>query len=113
MKQITIGDKSLKNITQEEVLQIAIIEGCCGVKTFWEPNNILDFDNKMFSDTIVLKFDEKRKMDGVISTPMNFFLNVKGYYWHGEFSGRKTQTSHINMETIKYLIHRGYDMPIY
>lgn len=29
MKEITIGDKSLMQISKEDILQLAVMQGCC------------------------------------------------------------------------------------
>ena len=31
MKEITIGDKSLMQISKEDILQLAVMQGCCAL----------------------------------------------------------------------------------
>ena len=35
MKEITIGDKSLMQISKEDILQLAVMQGCCAHLDFW------------------------------------------------------------------------------
>lgn len=54
MKEITIGDKSLMQISKEDILQLAVMQGCCAHLDFWNYPTLLEYDNTMFSDTVVI-----------------------------------------------------------
>lgn len=70
MKEITIGDKSLMQISKEDILQLAVMQGCCAHLDFWNYPTLLEYDNTMFSDTVVLQ--EKR-------------MELKAFRWFSSF----------------------------
>ena len=39
MKQIVIGDKPLMQISEEDILQVAVIQGCCAHPVLLELSN--------------------------------------------------------------------------
>lgn len=45
MKEITIGDKSLMQISKEDILQLAVMQGCCAHLDFWNYPTLLEYDN--------------------------------------------------------------------
>lgn len=61
MKEITIGDKSLMQISKEDILQLAVMQGCCAHLDFWNYPTLLEYDNTMFSDTVVISYKSTRK----------------------------------------------------
>lgn len=67
MKEITIGDKSLMQISKEDILQLAVMQGCCAHLDFWNYPTLLEYDNTMFSDTVVISYKSTRKEDGIES----------------------------------------------
>lgn len=116
MKQITIGDKGLMSITEEDVLKIIEIEGCCPSLDYWNPPITKDFCNTMFSDTVFLIHYSRRKEDHVKSRELVFFLNCKEFMFHYHEEGvdsRYHSSRELSMKSIKYLIQQGYDLPIY
>lgn len=80
--RITIGTRDLATITAEEVLQVVIINGCCPYLEYWDIPEIKDFDNTMFSDTVVLDHQSKRKEDGSKGSVFIFFFNHKSFEYH-------------------------------
>lgn len=120
---IEIGNIPLKDITAEDLLQIVIIEGCCPVIKYnehdiWKQPVITDFNNTMFSDTIVLDYSSYRVADNIKSGEYVFFFNFKDFRFHytKDYDQNKNQNPNGNrvcFETIKFLINRGYDVPIY
>ena len=68
MKEITIGDKSLMQISKEDILQLAVMQGCCAHLDFWNYPTLLEYDNTMFSDTVVISYKSTRKEDGIDSS---------------------------------------------
>lgn len=121
---IEIGNKPLKEMTAEDLLQLVIIEGCCPVimsngKKIWNEPIIKDFDNKMFSDTHVLDYVSFRCIDNAKSCEYSFFFNWKSLNWfysrdyHINKIQEDNRTHRACLETIKYLISKGYDVPIY
>ena len=121
---IEIGNKTLKEMTSEDLLQIAIIEGCWPVKkhigkNIWNDPVITGFDNKMFSDTLVLNYTSYRVSDNMKSTDYVFFfkLDVFNWYYTKDYEKNMNQEpkkrNQISFESIKYLINKGYDVPIY
>ena len=43
MKQVTIGDKPLMQISKEDILQLAIMQGCCAHLEYWNPPVLLAY----------------------------------------------------------------------
>lgn len=86
MKEITIGDKSLMQISKEDILQLAVMQGCCAHLDFWNYPTLLEYDNTMFSDTVVISYKSTRKEDGIESIPLVFFFCVSdlSYHYHRE-----------------------------
>lgn len=117
MKEVKIGDKKLSSITKEDVLRIAIIEGCCPCFDYWNEPTALDFDNIMFSDCVVLDYQSIRKEDNWKSSIFVFFFHHKdiSYHYHRDRLSEERMTSwnRLKIESIKYLISQGYDIPIY
>ncbi len=124
MRVIQIGDKPIKEMTAEDLLQIVIIEGACPVimhngEKIWNEPTITDFDNTMFSDTLVLDYNSYRVKDNLKSADYVFFFKCEDFRWHYSRDYEKNkeqdpnQSNRVCFETIKYLISKGYDVPIY
>lgn len=118
MKIIEIGNKPLKELSAEDLRQIVIIEGACPDLEYWEEPVITDFDNTMFSDKLVLDYDCLNKKEKYVVISMDFFFNFKELYYHYKryYAEGKWTTSgiyRVGLKTIKYLIDKGYDIPIY
>lgn len=115
MKQITIGDKPLMKISQEDVLQIAVMQGCCPHLDYWTYPTIVEFDNTMFSDTVVLSHQSTSKENGSKSGILVFFFSTTdlSYSYHREDRTEPFYGKRLDLEVIKYLIEKGYDVPIY
>lgn len=115
MKQITIGDMPLMKISQEDVLQIAVIQGCCPQLDYWTYPTIIEFDNTMFSDTVVLSHQSTSKEDGSNSGILVFFFSTRdlSYHFHREDRTVPFYGKRLNLKAIKFLIEKGYDVPIY
>lgn len=118
---IQIGDTPIRDISQADILAIANIEGAHLVKEhngemIWSEPIVLDFTNTMFSDTVVIDYQQKRLSDGIEGKVIVFFLNHKEFRWHWHFQGDEHKTpngKNLRIESIKYLIKQGYDVPIY
>lgn len=114
---IDIGSKKLSSITQEDVLQIVIIEGCIPCLEYWNKPIILQYDNTMFSDSIVLDYHSFRIEDNEESSIFVFFFNHKdiSFHYHRDRHSieRRVGGNRLKLESIKYLISKGYDIPIY
>lgn len=115
MKQITIGDKPLMKISQEDVLQIAVIQGCCPHLDYWTYPTIVEFDNTMFSDTVIVSHQSKSKEDGSNSGILVFFFSTRdlSYHYHREDRTQPFYSKRLDLKAIKFLIEKGYDVPIY
>jgi hypothetical protein len=120
---IEIGNKSLKDMSSEDVRQIVIIEGCCpyieynGEKIWSEPV-MKDFNNTMFHDTHVLGYSSFRVSDNIESCYFEFYLNFKDFSYHytRDYESNQNQKStgnRLGIKSIKYLISKGYDVPLY
>lgn len=121
--EITIGDKPLKELKADELLQLVIIEGCCPAiiyedKRIWNEPVIKDFNNTMFSDTHYLDYSSYRISDNLQSSDYTFFFNYRNFSFHYtvDYDNNKDQPSsgkRLSIRSIKYLIEKGYDVPIY
>lgn len=120
---IEIGSKSLKQMIAEDLLEIVIIEGACPAieyngQEIWNKPVITDFNNTMFSDTLVLDYTSYRRRDNLKSFDYSFFFNWKRFSWYFSRDYEKTKKqdgdrNNASIEVIKYLIYRGYDVPLY
>lgn len=114
---IEIGNKKLSSITADDVLAIAIIEGCMPCLDYWDKPIILEYDNTMFSDSVVLDYHSFRTKDNLHSDVYVFFFNHKdiSYHYHRDRHSieRRVGGNRLKLESIKYLISKGYDIPIY
>lgn len=113
---IEIGNKPLKELTQEDALQIAIIEGCIPSLDYWNVPNILNYNTTMFSDTNVLSFESYRTSDNICSGEFNVFLDIKKFSFHytRDYEMNREQEnkgSRFGLETIYFLIKQGYHIP--
>ncbi len=119
MKTIQIGDKNLKDISQEDLLEVVIIEGVCAVMNnngvdIWCKPVVTDFNNTMFSNTVVIDYTSYRISDKLKSPDMVFFFNHEDCTFHYTKGGEsQTKSVRIGMKTIKFLLEQGYDLPIY
>jgi len=113
---IEIGNLKLKDLTAKNLMEIAEIENVHLYFEYWDKMEMLDFSNTMFSDTIVVDFYQKRLSDGIDGKTIVFFFNFKDlcFHWHFKDNERNTRESkRIKIETIKYLITKGFDLPLY
>ncbi len=116
---LEIGNKSLKELTAENMRQIVIIEGCSPALEFWNEPEIIGFDNQMFSDTIVLDHVSHRKSDYFRSVEYTFFFDFKKFSFHYVRDSEKDQPNRqpngqrAGLETLRYLIEQGFDVPLY
>ena len=115
MKQVTIGDKPLMQISKEDILQLAIMQGCCAHLEYWNPPVLLEYNNTMFSDSVWITYQSTRKSDSIKSDVLVFFFNVRdiSYHYHRENMTEQWYGRRLNLDVIKFLIEKGYDVPIY
>ncbi len=118
MNKIEIGNKPLGEITPEEMLQIAIIEGACNSLKYWNVPVITDFSNTLFTDTVVLDYHAYRKKDNLKSADYALFFDFKqfGFFYTKDYDTNPDQPPNyrnVSIGTIKFLIEQGYDVPLY
>lgn len=115
MKQITIGDKPLMQISPEDLLELAVILGACPCLDYWNRPEIIRFCNTLFSDTIYIIYNATRIKDGMDSEEIVFYFHTNrlGYHYHREREGDRNICDRLSIEAIKYLIEKGYNVPIY
>lgn len=113
MRTITIGDKPLKEITQEELSKIVVIEGCIPFLTHWSEPIVTGFSNTASPETVVIEYFSINKTRPQKSDAYTFFLNVTNFSFHysGERSGRRPG-ARLCLKSINYLINCGYDIPL-
>lgn len=116
MKTINIGSLSLKNLTPDQLMNIAEIEGVHLYFEVWDKMEMLDFSNTMFSDTLVVDFSQKKLSNISEKKTIVFFFNFKDFHFHWHFKNdeRNTRESkRLKLESIKYLLDEGFDLPLY
>lgn len=115
MTQIVIGDKPLMQISEEDILQVAVIQGCCAHPDYWNYPTLTEYDNTMFRDSVWCSYKSTRKEDNLDSGEFTFFLNIKdlSYHYHRGWSTEKWHGERLGLNAIKFLIEKGYDVPIY
>jgi len=112
-KTLKIGTRNLAAITQEEVLQVAIIEGCHPHLEFWGKPIVTDFNNTMFSTTVVIDYHSLRKEDDSKSPTIMFFFNFEKFDFHYHQTNiARSESKKFSLETIKYLLKQGFYLPI-
>lgn len=104
-----------RKTNEEDILQLAVMQGCCAHLDFWNYPTLLEYDNTMFSDTVVISYKSTRKEDGIESIPLVFFFCVSdlSYHYHRENVTEKWYGERLKIKAIKFLIEKGYDVPIY
>lgn len=112
---LEIGNKKLKDISRKELLELIIIEGVTAVIEFWSYPIITEFNNTMFGEVICIDYYSIRLKDELKSEPIEFYFNHVDLTFHYTQNGRNNHgNSHrLKIESIKYLIKQGYDVPIY
>ncbi|MFV0467360.1 MAG: hypothetical protein ACK5MK_00370 [Dysgonomonas sp.] len=110
---IKIGDRKLSSITAEEVLRVAIIEGCIAHTDYWNEPTIIYFDDTMFTDTVVLDYKSTHKEDNRDSNTITFFFDHKGldFHYHSKILDR-SHGKRFSFETIRYLLKQGFYLPL-
>lgn len=112
---IEIGTKNMSELTSENLIDIAKIEGVCNHTEHWGNPIITDFTNTMFSDTLVIDFHQERKADKSKGKTIVLYFNFRKFSFHWYFDGspNESRTSKIKIETFKYLIEKGFNLPLY
>jgi len=116
---IEIGNKQLKDLTSDNLIEIVKIIGCIPSLEFWNEPTLLDFSNTTFSDTIVIDYTSYRTSDNKKSCEYTFFFNHKELSWHyqKDFERNLNQHRHhhklASLPLLRYLISEGFDVPIY
>ena len=115
MNTVIIGDRPTKEITQEDVLELVIMIGCCASLQYFHRPVITDFDNKMFSDTVVLEYHSFRISDNMKGSSIKFFFNFNelSYHYTRDSNFDTDHRGRLRLPEIKYLIDEGYDIPLY
>lgn len=115
MRHITICDKPLRNISKEDLLEIAVIEGCCASLDEWNYPIIVEYDNTMFYQTVWIAYKSTRKVDGIEAEPINFFFrpDIFRYHFYKENDIKRWCGERLGLKAIRFLIEKGYDVPIY
>ena len=115
MKQITIGDKPLMQISPEDMLELAVILGACPCLDYWNRPEIVDFCDTLFSDTIVIRYLSTRIKDRKECDTIAFYFHTNrlSYHYHRDNESNRAICERLSIEAIKYLIEKGYNVPIY
>ncbi|MDR1223266.1 MAG: hypothetical protein LBL07_10395 [Tannerella sp.] len=112
-KTIKIGSKPIKDIQIDDLIDIALIEGvCCNMDRFGRPV-CAGFDCTMFSTAVVLEFYQEKISDGVQSDKIELFFLHEDLSFHYTYRGRSSGIKRLSIESIKFLLQKGYDLPVY
>lgn len=113
MKILRIGNRDLATIKAEEVLEVAIIEGCIAHLDYWKLPTIMDFDDTMFTNIVVLDYKSRNKEDDRDSRSITFFFNHKDldFHYHSDNLDR-SHGKRFSFETIRYLLKQGFYLPL-
>jgi len=115
--KVEIGKRKLIDITVFDLFELIIIEGVVSGLEYWNKPYMTDFTKTMFSDTIVIDYNQTRKSDGMLNDTLIFYFNHEklSFHWRRESqnNSRPDQSSRLRIESIKFLIQKGYDVPIY
>ena len=113
--KIEIGNKNLKDLTATELVEIAQIENVHLYFEYWDKMEVSDFSNTLFSDTLAVDFNQKKLDEPSFEKTIVFFFEFKkfSFHWHFKNDSNIRESKRIKLETIKYLINKGYDLPLY
>lgn len=114
-KQSTIKLKKLSELGINDLIEIAIIEKVCFPLDTWEFPHYIYFSNMMFIDNFILEFRQKKKNEDYHSETVVFSYNFNNFYfdWYLQNTPESKEIKNISMQTIKYLIEKNYDLPIF
>lgn len=120
---IEIGNRKLSEITQNEALELIILIGAIPSLEFWNIPIIEYFevdDDKGMYQNVVIDYYSFRKSDELRSDDFRFFIDCKRFsffyskgnkFFHEDYKYRRGRD--FNIKIIKWLIQRGFEVPIY
>ena len=113
--KIEIGNKSLSELTTENLIDIALIEGICFSLEYFERPKLVKFADPLLDDTSIVFFNQKRKRDDFFTKTVIFFFDYgsMSYHWVYYLLDSDGTEFNIKIDTIKYLIKEGFDVPVY
>lgn len=117
MREVLIGEKSLRDLSAEDLRQIVMIEGCCPGREYWCDPVVSEFDNTMFGNCCLIHYASVRKSDGYGSKEYWFFFDydLGSYFYVSDAAGASPRNSpgcRPSMATLRYLIQEGFDVPL-
>ena len=118
MRNIKIGDTPLVGISEEDLKQIVMIEGCCCSLEYWHEPIVTGIDSTMFSDKTVLDYHSLRISDGYKSSDFTFFLNTDSFSYHhckdlyNSPLTRSAEGRRLGIKSLAFLIKQGYNIPL-
>ena len=112
--KLVIGNKNIEDITKEEMVEVSILEGCCVSLEYWNKPHVVQFDNSLIPNTVYIKTQSTHKNDeNRLSNEIDFTLDTKEFHTTYSFRGRNHPCKNLTLESIKFLIKQGYNIPIY
>jgi hypothetical protein len=110
----TPGKRQLRDITDQELRVIVEMSGCYGHKDYWGNFTITDIDRNMFSNTIVIDFEQTRISDGEKSLTVMFFdYNALSYHVDYRYPySRSTKSASIteHPKMLLWLLNQDFDL---
>lgn len=94
-------------------MRVAIIEGCIAHLDYWNEPTITDFNDTMFTNTVVLDYKSRNKEDDRDSRTITFFFDHKNldFHYHSDNLDR-SHGKRFSFETIRYLLKQGFYLPL-
>ena len=109
-----LGKRQLRDITDQELRVIVEMSGCYGHKDYWGNFTITDIDRNMFSNTIVIDYEQTRISDGEKSLTVMFFdYNALTYHVDYRYPySRATKSMSITEEPkmLLWLLNQDFDL---
>lgn len=102
-------------ISPEDLLQLAVIQGCCASLDFWNYPVIVECCDTMFSHIVFIKYYSTQKKNEQHTDAIIFYFHTNdlSYHYHRENDIYRNVGDRLGIKAIKILIEKGYDIPIY
>ncbi len=113
MRLLCIGDKTLKDMTQEELSDFMYKFGYCGSPEFWDKPIFTEFDYDEKHNSIFFNFYQIRFSDKLDKSRIGH-INIKQLLiFLSDTNHENTNSYKFDINVINFLINNNYDIPFY